>query len=50
MINPFDASFFKFMLGFSFILFLSFTVLFFVNKYSGNFDDAIIANTENPIK
>jgi hypothetical protein len=34
MKNPFDETFFKFLLGFSFILTASFTILFFVGKYS----------------
>ncbi|MEK7463644.1 MAG: hypothetical protein AAB610_00785 [Patescibacteria group bacterium] len=34
MKNPFDQTFFKFLLGFSFILTASFAVLFFVGRYS----------------
>lgn len=33
MRNPFDATFFKFLLGFTVILSMSFAVLFFVGKY-----------------
>ncbi|MDB5239191.1 MAG: hypothetical protein JWO00_526 [Candidatus Parcubacteria bacterium] len=33
MVNPFDSSFFKFLLGFICILLLSFTVFYFVGKY-----------------
>lgn len=34
MINPFDRTFFKLMLGFVLILSFSFMVLFLVDKYS----------------
>lgn len=34
MSNPFDQNFFKFLLGFTFILIASFTILFFVGNYS----------------
>ncbi len=34
MHNPFDQTFFKFLLGFSFILVVSFALLFFVGKYA----------------
>ncbi|HEY9583418.1 MAG TPA: hypothetical protein VJI66_00420 [Candidatus Paceibacterota bacterium] len=33
MPNPFDQTFFKFLLGFSFILSLTFATLFFVGQY-----------------
>ena len=34
MKNPFDQNFFRFLLGFSFILCTSFAVLFMVGQYS----------------
>jgi hypothetical protein len=34
MTNPFDKTFFKLLLGFSFILLASFALMFFVGKYS----------------
>lgn len=34
MRNPFDQTFFKFLLGFSFILLASFAIMFFIGKYS----------------
>lgn len=34
MSNPFDQNFFKFLLGFTFILITSFTILFLVGSYS----------------
>ncbi len=36
MRNPFDQTFFKFLLGFSFILLSSFAIMFFVGKYSSS--------------
>jgi hypothetical protein len=33
MINPFDQTFFRFVLGFTFILSLSFSVLYFAGRY-----------------
>ncbi len=38
MVNPFDQNFFKFVLGFSFILVASFVLIFIVGKYSSNLD------------
>lgn len=38
MKNPFDETFFKFLLGFSFILTASFVVLFFVGQYSSTLE------------
>jgi hypothetical protein len=38
MKNPFDQNFFKFLLGFSFILSVSFAVLFVVVQYSSTID------------
>lgn len=34
MSNPFDQNFFKFLLGFTFILITSFTILLLVGSYS----------------
>ncbi|MFA6404953.1 MAG: hypothetical protein WCW03_03075 [Candidatus Paceibacterota bacterium] len=34
MVNPFDRNFFKFFFGFLFILIVSFTILYFVGRYS----------------
>ena len=39
MKNPFDQTFFKFLLGFSFILTASFVVLFIVGRYSSSLDE-----------
>ena len=33
MVNPFDKTFFKFLIGFACILILSFAVLYFVGRY-----------------
>jgi hypothetical protein len=33
MVNPFDRTFFRFILGFTFILSLSFSVLYFADRY-----------------
>jgi len=39
MKNPFDQTFFKFLLGFSFILTASFAILFVVGRYSATLDE-----------
>lgn len=39
MRNPFDKNFFRFLLGFSFILVASFAVLFFAGRYSIELDE-----------
>ncbi len=39
MVNPFDRTFFRLILGFTFILSLSFSIMYFVNKYSSVFDN-----------
>ena len=36
MVNPFDKTFFRFILGFAFILSLSFGVLFFAGRYQSS--------------
>lgn len=36
MVNPFDKTFFRFVLGFSLILSMSFAILFFVNRYESS--------------
>ena len=41
MRNPFDPTFFKFLLGFGLILSFSFGVLFFVGKYGALLDSTI---------
>ena len=38
MQNPFDQTFFKFLLGFSFILVTSFSMIFIVGKYGSSLD------------
>lgn len=38
MRNPFDQTFFRFLLGFSFILATSFTIIFFTGKYGKQLD------------
>lgn len=40
MHNPFDKSFFKFLLGFTLILALSFTMLYFVGRQGVSVDNA----------
>ncbi len=39
MRNPFDKAFFKFLLGFSFILAASFALMFFVGQYSSDLEE-----------
>jgi hypothetical protein len=53
MVNPFDRTFFRFLLGFTLILVVSFAILFFVEQYSSEIDqrsDAILgkAYTDMP--
>jgi len=43
MVNPFDQTFFKFLLGFSLILCVSFAILYFVGKYSTAIDGVAAA-------
>jgi hypothetical protein len=38
MVNPFDRTFFRLMLGFVFMLSMSFAILYFVGKYSEDLD------------
>ena len=38
MVNPFDRTFFRFLLGFGIILIVSFAILYFVGKYSAAID------------
>jgi len=33
MVNPFDRNFFKFFIGFIFVLLTSFTILYFIGRY-----------------
>lgn len=54
MINPFDQNFFRFLLGFTFILITSFTILFFVARYgialnqeTASIIDSIVKDREN---
>ena len=52
MRNPFDETFFKFLLGFSFILSASFAVLFFVGIYSTSLEDQqgkVLQETNNSL-
>jgi hypothetical protein len=34
MVNPFDRTFFKFIIGFALMLVASFSILYFVNKHA----------------
>ena len=34
MVNPFDKSFFKFLLGFALILIMSFAIIYFATQHS----------------
>lgn len=43
MVNPFDRSFFKFLIGFTLILGVSFAILYFVGRYSADIDKAAAA-------
>lgn len=43
MINPFDRTFFKFLIGFALILGVSFAILYFVGRYSKDIDGAAAA-------
>ena len=36
MVNPFDQTFFRFVLGFAFIMSLSFSVLYFAERYQNH--------------
>ena len=48
MVNPFDRTFFRFVIGFTLILAISFAVLFFVGEYSSDLDqrgDAILGKS-----
>jgi hypothetical protein len=53
MVNPFDRTFFRFVLGFTLILVISFAILFFVGEYTSDLDkksDAVLgkAYTDTP--
>ena len=43
MVNPFDRTFFKFLIGFTLILGASFAILYFVGHYSKAIDSAAAA-------
>ena len=48
MTNPFDRTFFRFLLGFCFMLSLSFAVFYFVGKYDTTRDIKSISDTKSP--
>jgi hypothetical protein len=53
MSNPFDQNFFKFLLGFTFILITSFAILFFVGNYSVSLSEeeaAVLKSIDNSKK
>lgn len=53
MINPFDKTFFRLVLGFTFMLSISFSIMYFVNKYSGIIDGKeafALKNTQKEIE
>lgn len=38
MVNPFDRTFFRFLIGFTLMLAISFSILYIVGKYSKDID------------
>lgn len=46
MVNPFDRTFFRFVLGFAFMLSLSFAILYFVGQYSSNLEEKEAAQSK----
>ena len=49
MVNPFDNSFYKFLIGFICILSISFTILYFVSSYE-NAKKASLAAPNIPVR
>ena len=47
MKNPFDQTFFRFLLGFTLILAMSFAILFFVGQYKDSLEVSNSASTAN---